>query len=540
MMKKIYFIFSLIIILAFLLRFFYLGKIPDGLYSDEAAYGYNAYSILLTGKDEYGNFLPVAFKSFGDYKAPLYIYYLVPFIAIFGLNIFSLRLSTAVLGVAMVILTYILTKKITGKKNLALLSSFITGVLPFALQFNRMAHENNLVAVLISAALLFFIFSVKSTNFIYLSAVFFAGSIYTYHDAKVFTPLMILCLLSLYNKSIILEWKKYIASLFLFFILLVPFISSFTNKTFWSRPSHTIIFSDPGRLSAINEARGEDINENFVVPQLFHNKFISFTQKFIENYGEHFSYDFLFSQGDPVKIYQTIGNGLLYFIFLPFFILGIYYIWRINLAHKWLIILWFILAPIPSALTRFVPSASRLMIILPPLVIFIASGFVLINEQLKCSKLKRVYFVIISLLFSLNMLYYLHYYYVHTPYKYAKEWHYGMKEVMDQVSLLEKGYTRVWFSRNAWGYIYPLFYLKYPPEKYHPQADLSGLNEYGFGWIEKFDRYVFADLPADLREKSDILFVGAPEDFSAIHKPLYTVYYPDKKVAFYIADSTSF
>jgi 4-amino-4-deoxy-L-arabinose transferase-like glycosyltransferase len=108
-MKKTFFIFSLII-LAFLLRFFYLEKIPNGLYSDEAAYGYNAYSILLTGKDEYGNFLPVAFKSFGDYKAPLYIYYLVPFVAVFGLNIFSLRLSSAILGVAMVILVFILTK----------------------------------------------------------------------------------------------------------------------------------------------------------------------------------------------------------------------------------------------------------------------------------------------------------------------------------------------------------------------------------------------------------------------------------------------
>jgi hypothetical protein len=98
----------------------------------------------------------------------------------------------------------------------------------------------------------------------------------------------------------------------------------------------------------------------------------------------------------------------------------------------------------------------------------------------------------------------------------------------------------VWFSKNAWGYIYPLFYLKYPPEKYQTQADLSSLNEYGFGWVGKFDKYVFADLPADAKEKSDTLFVGAPEDFSGIRRPLYTVYYPDKNIAFYIADYTSF
>jgi hypothetical protein len=403
-----------------------------------------------------------------------------------------------------------------------------------------MAHENNLVAVLILAALLFFIFSIKSTNFIYLSAVFFAGSIYTYHDAKVFTPLVILCLLLLYKKTILMEWGKYLISLLLFIILLIPFFSSFNNKTFWSRPTHTIIFSDQGIASRINEERGVDAKENFIPSRVFHNKFAGFTKQFIENYGKHFSYDFLFAQGDPVKIYQTIGNGLIYVALLPFLLLGICYLACSKLKHKWLILLWFILTPIPSALTRFVPSASRLMIILPPLVIIIVSGFLLINEQLKYSKFKGVYFVIISLFFSLNMLYYLHYYYVHTPSKYAREWHYGMKEVMDQVRLSEKGYAKVWFSKNAWGYIYPLFYLKYPPEKYQTQADLSSLNEYGFGWVGKFDKYVFADLPADAKEKSDTLFVGAPEDFSGIRRPLYTVYYPDKNIAFYIADYTSF
>ena len=83
-MKKTNLILGLIIILAVFLRFYYIEKIPNGLYSDEASYGYNAFSILETGKDEYGNFMPLAFRSFGDYKAPLYIYFLIPFIKIFG------------------------------------------------------------------------------------------------------------------------------------------------------------------------------------------------------------------------------------------------------------------------------------------------------------------------------------------------------------------------------------------------------------------------------------------------------------------------
>ena len=75
--------------------------------------------------------------------------------------------------------------------------------------------------------------------------------------------------------------------------------------------------------------------------------------------------------------------------------------------------------------------------------------------------------------------------------RYAKEWHYGMKEVMSKERELESQYARIWFSKNAWGYIYPLFYLPYPPEKYQPQASLSSLDEFGFGWVNGFDKYTF-------------------------------------------------
>ena len=56
----------LIVILAFLLRFYQLSTNPPGLNLDEVAIGYNAYSILRTGRDEYGKFLPIVFRSHDD------------------------------------------------------------------------------------------------------------------------------------------------------------------------------------------------------------------------------------------------------------------------------------------------------------------------------------------------------------------------------------------------------------------------------------------------------------------------------------------
>ena len=88
-----------IIILAAILRFWKLGENPPALYWDEASLGYNAYSILKTARDEHGEFMPLSrFIAFGDYKPSGYIYASVPFIALFGLNEFSIRFASALAG----------------------------------------------------------------------------------------------------------------------------------------------------------------------------------------------------------------------------------------------------------------------------------------------------------------------------------------------------------------------------------------------------------------------------------------------------------
>lgn len=539
-MNKRRFLLLLIIILAIVLRIFYLGKIPVGFYSDEASYGYNAYSVLKTGSDEYGNFLPLAFKSFGDWKTPLYIYFNVPFVWILGLSEVSLRLSSALLGIGAVILIYHLAKTLFKNISIALISSFFAAISPFNLQFNRMAHENNLVVFLILLGILFFVKSLKSSNYIFLSALVFVLSIYTYHDARIFTPLFVLALGLIYRREISAFKKKLSLAIILSVLLLLPFVSLFQSDAFWSRPKFTIISSDPGITPKINEERGEDMSGSYLWPNLFHNKIISYTQYFLGNYMKHYSFEFLFVSGDPVKIYQTSGMGILYLISAPFLILGIYYLFRNKFPHKWLILAWLILPPIPSALTRFVPSASRILSLSPVTSILSALGIVATLTFFKQLRFKRIYQIFLAFLIIINVAYYLHYYYVNTQVRFAKEWHYGMKDVFKKISKVQNSYSQVWLSKNAWGYIYPLFYLAYPPEKYQPQAKLSTLNEFGFGWISSFDKYVFSDIPDKSSWSSSILYVGSAEDFPGIKKPLYTVYYPDGQVAFYLADKNSF
>src|SRR3989338_7809781 len=88
------------LVISIFLHFYKINKVPPCINADEAAFAYNTYSLLKTGKDEYGNFLPLRFESFKDYKLPAYTYLSIPFIAIFGLNDFSARALNIVIGVA--------------------------------------------------------------------------------------------------------------------------------------------------------------------------------------------------------------------------------------------------------------------------------------------------------------------------------------------------------------------------------------------------------------------------------------------------------
>src|SRR3989338_4879016 len=101
-----------IILLALALRVPWLDKFPAGLNADEAAIGYNDYSLLATGLDEHGTPWPLSFRSFDDYKPAGYFYISLPFVAVLGLNTWAVRLPSALLGILSVYFIYLLTNKL--------------------------------------------------------------------------------------------------------------------------------------------------------------------------------------------------------------------------------------------------------------------------------------------------------------------------------------------------------------------------------------------------------------------------------------------
>src|SRR5258708_9221026 len=108
-----------IVLLGFLLRTLSISDHPVGFTPDEASFGYDAYSILKTGKDQWGHSFPLVLKSFGDDKLPLYSYLDIPFVAALGLNETAVRLPNVILGTLAIIVTFFLVKELFKKDELA-------------------------------------------------------------------------------------------------------------------------------------------------------------------------------------------------------------------------------------------------------------------------------------------------------------------------------------------------------------------------------------------------------------------------------------
>lgn len=523
MTKKIVWILLFgIIILAGILRFWELGQVPVSPDWDEAALGYNAYSIMHTGRDEYGKFLPVVLKSFGDYKPALYSYLAIPSIAVFDLTVFAVRLPSAIFGVLTVLLVFLLVKELFGKNNLALISSFLLAISPWHIQFSRVAFETNIGLTLNILGAFLFIKALKKPWLLIFSAIIFALNFYAYQSEKVFMPLLVAALVIIFHKQIFRLPKKIISlAIIAGIIVALPMVSFImTDKSALSRAAGVSVFAQQSEDIAKNaKLLLYDKNTHNVLGQVLDNRRIFFAKEIIGNYLSHWSLNWLFITGD-IERHHAPGMGLLYLWEFPFLFIGISSLLfgKYDKKTKWIIFSWFMLAPIPASITTGVPHAVRTFNFLPTFQIFVALG--LLDAFLFIySKKNKIFFVIAALVvffFSLfSIVYYLNQYFVQTNYFYSQYWQYGYKEAVLFAKFHENDYQHIIVSNTGnmdQSYIFFLFYLKYPPELYQQEEkNLPANNNHKFG------KYEFR--PINWSEDSKLgntLFVsGSDENLSA-------------------------
>lgn len=484
----------LIVLFALLLRFWKLDSYP-ALNADEAAIGYNAYSLIQTGKDEHGNAWPIHFQSFNDYKPGLYFYMVLPFVKFLGLNEWAVRIPGALLGGLTVLATYLLVNELFKNKRLALVSAIFLAISPWHIHFSRGGWEVNVATFFITVGVWLFVKS-EGVRFKYLafSILSFVSALYAYHASRVVIPLLGLWLLGISYQKLIKNIRQLIFLIIFTIVLLIPLVRDFTSGAGISRATGVSIFADVGSVNRANEQRGEHVDYLSIVPKLLHNKIVNYGLLYVNNWSKHFWGEFLFLSGDVIERNRIPETGLMYMLDVVFLIVGFYSLIRKSSPSWNLVLCWLFVAPAAAALTFQSPHALRAHNMVVPLVIISAHGFVTAWNFMSTRKLKIGNWLLIICV-AISFLRYIHMYWVHMSKEYPSSSQYGVKELVTYVQENQDKYEKIVVTdRFDQPYILFLFYLKYPPEKFQLDHALTPRDNYGFSTVRNYDKYVFTSI----------------------------------------------
>jgi len=490
--KIIPIVFFLIVFLASFLRLYHLEEVPPGVNRDEASIGYTAYSLLVTGKDEYSKVFPISFQSFGDWKLPVYVYETVLSVALFGLTPFAVRIPSALAGILLVILVYFLVKELFNDKILALVAMLFTAISPWSIHLSRVESESNTAVLLVTASVLFFLYSFKKRHWLMTpSAVLLALSFGTYAGDYIFTTFLALGLFVIYRKKIVNQ--RFGKTAVIIFILLSSSIWWKTTGANVVKVSGIGIFSDPSIVNTeIEIPRNEHAGVGGKIAHLFHNKAVYGLGRFGENYANAFSPDFLFIRGGGNHAHNILNFGNMYLIDAPFLLLGlIYLISRKKNASVYLVLWWFFIAPLAPSITKDAPHTNRMFAIFPILPLVTAYGALWVIRTFR-GFVRYGVFAAIIVLYCFTGGLYLDRYYVHFPYEESQHWgvvYERLNTLLSQKQFMDK--KIVMEGPGDSPYIYFLFYSKYDPALFQKQAIRYPITPEGFVHVKAFGRYEF-------------------------------------------------
>ncbi len=540
MVKKINWLLIIILLLAMGLRIPGLSRYPAGFTPDEAAFGYNAYSLLKTGKDEWGMTWWKLFffnmRSFGDYKLPLYTFLAVPSIAWLGLSEFAVRLPGAILGATALIGVYYLAKELFPKNSrIAYLAALLLAISPWHIQLSRGAFEANLITFFLPWIVYFFL---KKSYF--AAAVFLALSIYSYHTARYLAPLFVMILLL--TQKIKLTRKLLLAAVVLAVLSLPALVSVLTSGR--TRVADVSILSPTDNWAGVASRRFEARNLGLPdgVARIFSNKVTQSAATFSHNYLGYLSPDFLFVSGAAEASHGMIpGRGVMYTIEL-IFLVG-YLIALIKTKSPALILLGLLLlvAPIPAALSKGLGHATnRAASMMPILIIMTAVGIDYLLDSYKKHSAWAAKIIVIA--YSVALVFFLEDYIFHAPKITALAMSYGWRELMPRLSGIAKEYDQVQVSRSlSEPHIFIAFYQKIDPKEYQAQSQhWANFDQGGLKFLDQYDgytlgKYRFGTLDPSQAGSQRTLLVGKPANIPPKYGQYFSIYFPDGNPAIQVS-----
>jgi hypothetical protein len=537
-------------------RMFRLHGVPPGLHQDEACAGYDAYSILKTGRDQHGNFLPLNQQAFDDFRRPLLTYSLIPLIEMLGLKVSTVRLGAALWGISDLVALTALAGLMLGWPGAAAAAVFAAAS-PWDMSISRVAGHAGSAAATVSIATLFFWLWLKRRRgiWLYLSAFVFGLSLYSYPVADAFTPLFLAFLALLYWHEFRDAGGQSLSAAALFILLAIPLAASFVMY-----PAQ--MTSHFQKLSLLTPARCAGCTITPISVRLM---------TCAAGFVGYFNPSFLFvhgDRGDHWTLMHAPGFGQLLPEQAPLIALALFALVAGTRRRTAILLLgWTVLATLPAAVIhplgaawaepgKVVPTAWALfdrstatlpmtpwvvfshpdsrhaVLAMVPWILLSALGFVTLLELTSSRRALRITLcVALAAGTFFHAARFIRSYFIDYPALAAPYFQYGWEQVMEHLESPGERLQRVVITpRGAEPYIYVLFFGHYPPERFQTEAVVRRGKSHR---ISAFDRYVFASPASAYREMKNGTFVFSGAD-PIPAPPTFSIRYPDGTIAYNI------
>ena len=510
-----------ILILAAALRLVNLQSNPIGFNDDEAAFGYNAYSIIKTGMDEWGRFMPFpAFESFGDWKLSGYLYLVVISEAILGPNVFAARLPSALIGIAAVYATYLLTKELFKRERNAkaygLMAAFLLTISPWHIIASRNAFESDILIFTITISLFFFLKSLEQKAYLKYALIGFVASFYIYRSAWIFLPLFSIILCLIYKEKLTGQWRQSLLR-YVVIVGLIPIaflVLSFKGQSRFIQESFITGIPRVGINNEINEKVGICQNHlPYLLCRITYNKYLVLTSTYISNYIQNLSLKTYFDKAHPLGFQSFSQRSLFYTFELPLLLTGGLVLIITRSKNAKLLFAWLAFVPIAASVAG-VGNFGRLNIIMPAPQIIEAYGLIFIFTQLKQKPLKKVLIFSAAFIMTFSVAKFLVDSFYIEPVYTSRYQRYGYERLFGYLNAKEKNYSKIIISRqidNSHQYIQHAFFQKVDPSYFQNNARRYRGRD---GWIvfDNIGKYFFvANISDVVLEPNTLVAAGQGE-----------------------------
>jgi 4-amino-4-deoxy-L-arabinose transferase-like glycosyltransferase len=477
------------IILFYFLYLNKLEKVPPGFYIDESLPGYNAYSILKTGKDEWGKVFPVVFRFFRLYNPPLFVYLNVLTVLIFGLNVFAIRIISVFIGGAAIITYYFLLKhsKLIKTKTVLFWSVAFFAITPWMVFYSRIGFEVILAFYLFFLGVYFFWRYVEKRKYLTASYFFLSLSTYAAYTQRILVPIFLLTSAILFKKKLFNKrsYKKFLVAILVFLAIQIPYLTIIKTPAFFPK----------GDMLGLSSYGAQVGKVNLFLPNAL-SSIVVFVRELLSQYVTYFSPRSLFFLPDP-DIQRSIPElSVFYFWMIIPYLLGLYVIWKKRSDNFIkLTVLLLLISMIPASLTHDPFATHRAMPMLLPLSIVISLG---LNKLMgRHTNIQKIFLTAVVFLLSLVILW--RSYFVLFANERAIHWQYGVDQLSaiitsnpDRIFVIDQARRQPIYTTLA-------FFMNYPPSEFQNEIDQSvkdnyykniGANGYeGFGNVETRNIY---------------------------------------------------